>query len=86
MARPGEFAAEAPDRVERALSRARAEVEDPRCAVCGAPADFFLYEPERVREFVCWEHVSPVAAVVGEAEAVDRPLAVALSEEFASED
>jgi len=86
MARPGEFAAGAPEHAEAALRAALADLEgEPRCAECPNEADFFLYEPERVAKFVCWEHVSPISAVVEAAEGdgtVDRPLAVALSEEF----
>jgi hypothetical protein len=83
MARPGEYAAEARDRADEALEAALADHEaEPRCAACSSTADFFLYEPERVATFVCWEHVSPVSAVVADEEPADRPLAIPLSEEF----
>lgn len=49
----------------------------PQCSVCLSAADFFLYEPGRVRKFVCWEHVSPYAAAVDEP-GEDRPTAVRL--------
>ncbi|MEE6209089.1 hypothetical protein U3A55_02810 [Salarchaeum sp. III] len=49
----------------------------PACAMCSSDADFFLYEPERVRKFVCWEHVSPYAAAVDEP-GEGRPTAVRL--------
>ena len=84
MARPGEHAAEARDLADAALEMALADRgDDPQCEACTSPADFFLYEPERVAAFVCWEHVSPVSAVVSEADPIDRPLAVPLTEEFA---
>lgn len=84
MARPGEHAGAAPDRAASALEEALEGVDDdPQCAVCAGDADFFLYEPDRVRKFVCWEHVSPVSAVVRKGADLDRPLAVPLSEEFA---
>lgn len=51
--------------------------DTPGCEVCPAAADFFLYEPGRVRKFVCWEHVSPYAAAVDEP-GEDRPTAVRL--------
>jgi len=51
--------------------------EPPQCEVCLSEADFFLYEPGRVRKFVCWEHVSPYAAAVDEP-GEDRPTAVRL--------
>ena len=83
MARPGEHADEARDRADDALATALEDVAgDPQCAACSNPADFFLYEPERVTTFVCWEHVSPVSAVVDPDRQTDRPLAVPLSEEF----
>jgi len=49
----------------------------PTCEMCSSDADFFLYEPERVSKFVCWEHVSPYAAAVDEP-GEDRPTAVRL--------
>lgn len=67
---------------ETALEAALADRESsPRCAVCPAGADFFLYEPDRVAKFVCWEHVSPVSADVGgDSNAGDRPVALRLEE------
>ncbi|GGM56185.1 hypothetical protein J2752_000838 [Halarchaeum rubridurum] len=51
----------------------------PRCAVCPAGADFYLYEAGRVSTFVCWEHVSPYAADVNGTPAdAERPIAVPL--------
>ncbi|WP_259517971.1 hypothetical protein [Halanaeroarchaeum sp. HSR-CO] len=83
MARPGEHAEEARERADDALTAALANrTTEPECEACSSPADFFLYEPERVATFVCWEHVSPVAAVVDADRPTDRPLAVPLSEEF----
>ncbi|MGM0399560.1 MAG: hypothetical protein ACQEQY_11310 [Halobacteriota archaeon] len=83
MARPGEYADEARERADDALAAALAHRDgEPHCETCSNPADFFLYEPERVATFVCWEHVSPVSAVVDEERPTDRPLAVPLSEEF----
>jgi hypothetical protein len=56
---------------------------DPVCARCSASADFFLYEPDRVAKFVCWEHVSPISAVVeGDLADADRPVAIPLPGEF----
>ena len=56
---------------------------EPTCALCSAGADFFLYEPDRVAKFVCWEHVSPLSAAVdGDLDETDRPVAIPLSEEF----
>lgn len=83
MARPGEYAEEARDRADDALEAALADLEsEPRCAACSSTADFFLFEPERVATFVCWEHVSPVSAVVAAEDPPDRPIAVPLSEDF----
>ncbi|MFW5919043.1 MAG: hypothetical protein ACOCSF_02470 [Halanaeroarchaeum sp.] len=83
MARPGEYAENARERADDALAAALADSDgDPHCEACSSPADFFLYEPERVAAFVCWEHVSPVSAVVDADRPPDRPLAVPLSEEF----
>jgi len=73
--------------LERALRDALDATDgDPVCAVCPSTADFFLYAPDRVRRFVCWEHVSPYAAAVDPADApepatghaLDRPVAVSL--------
>lgn len=70
----------AEDVLERRLSAADGE---PDCALCRASADFFLYEPDRVAKFVCWEHVSPVSAAVDvPLEESNRPVAIPLSEEF----
>lgn len=67
---------------EAALEAALADRdEQPRCAVCPAGADFFLYEAGRVEKFVCWEHVSPVSADVdGESSRRDRPIALRLAD------
>ena len=78
----------APDRDDEAaaieLERQLDAIDgEPTCALCSAEADFFLYEPDRVAKFVCWEHVSPLSAIVDEeAATADRPVAVPLSEEF----
>ncbi|MFB6114251.1 MAG: hypothetical protein ABEJ58_09155 [Halodesulfurarchaeum sp.] len=75
-----------PDRLDAsdALVTELSSVEgEPACALCGGTADFFLFEPDRVAKFVCWEHVSPVSAdVAADLEDSDRPIAVPLSEEF----
>lgn len=56
---------------------------EPTCALCRSGADFFLYEPERVAKFVCWEHVSPVSAAVDvPAAESNRPVALPLTDEF----
>ncbi|MFB6267434.1 MAG: hypothetical protein ABEI31_07225 [Halodesulfurarchaeum sp.] len=79
---------EDPDRPEtaatRAMERRLAEVDgDPTCTHCGGEADFFLFEPDRVATFVCWEHVSPLSAAIDVPVAEsERPVAVPLSEEF----
>jgi len=75
---------EAIDDAATALQRRLDEMgEDPECEFCSGTADFFLYEPDRVAKFVCWEHVSPLSAIVDEeAAGADRPVAVPLSEEF----
>jgi hypothetical protein len=54
--------------------------DDPECARCSKPADYFLYEPGRVETFVCWEHVSPFSAAVDDPEDArpGRPLALSL--------
>ena len=65
---------------ERRLERVEGE---PTCALCSAEADFFLFEPDRVAKFVCWEHVSPISAAVDVPLAEsNRPVALPLSEEF----
>ncbi|GGL51923.1 hypothetical protein [Halocalculus aciditolerans] len=70
-----------------ALADALADADgEPRCAVCPASADFYLYAPGRVSRFVCWEHVSPYAAEVdpddlpepAAGHALDRPVAIPL--------
>lgn len=63
-----------------ALEAALADLDgDPECMVCPAPADFFLYEADRVAKFVCWEHVSPVSAAVdADPDDADRPIALRL--------
>lgn len=66
--------------LERQLSSLDGE---PSCTLCRADADFFLYEPDRVAKFVCWEHVSPVSAAVDlPVETTNRPVALPLTEEF----
>ncbi|MFB6134028.1 MAG: hypothetical protein ABEJ55_03485 [Halanaeroarchaeum sp.] len=83
MTRPGEHADRARRRAAAALDAERESIHgDPVCAECGSVADFFLFEPERVARFVCWEHVSPISAVVDPDGTVDRPIAVPLTEEF----
>jgi hypothetical protein len=54
--------------------------DDPECARCSKPADYFLYEPGRIETFVCWEHVSPFSAAVDDPEDArpGRPLALSL--------
>lgn len=57
--------------------------EEPSCTLCQAQADFFLFEPDRVAKFVCWEHVSPVSAAVDTpVSESNRPVALPLNEEF----
>jgi len=52
---------------------------DPECSLCSKPADYFLYEPDSVEKFVCWEHVSPhSAAVDGEGRRPGRPVALSV--------
>lgn len=72
------------EQAEAALERRLSGIEgEPSCALCRADADFFLFEPDRVAKFVCWEHVSPVSASVsGDLETTDRPVALPLSDEF----
>ncbi len=72
------------ERAEAALERQLSSVDgDPSCTLCRADADFFLYDPDRVAKFVCWEHVSPVSAVVDlPVEGTNRPVALPLTEEF----
>lgn len=83
MARPGEHADEAREKADAALASALSRIDgEPQCEACTSAADFFLFEPERVETFVCWEHVSPVSAVVAAEGPPDRPLAIPLSEEF----
>lgn len=73
----GGVSADAPD-PETALEAALEDREHPpRCSVCPATADFFLFEAGRVAKFVCWEHVSPVSADV-DGESDDRPVALRL--------
>ena len=71
---------DATDALHRRLAATDTE---PTCAICTASADFFLFDPDRVAKFVCWEHVSPVSASVsGDLETADRPVALPLTEEF----
>lgn len=67
-----------------ALERQLDAIEgEPTCALCRAEADFFLFEPDRVAKFVCWEHVSPLSAAVDvPVSESHKPLALPLSEEF----
>ena len=67
-----------------ALERQHSSLDGtPSCALCRAEADFFLFEPDRVAKFVCWEHVSPLSAAVDvPASEAHRPIALPLSEEF----
>ncbi|GGN07559.1 hypothetical protein [Halarchaeum nitratireducens] len=73
--------ADGPGPAARAVrDAALAALDDaPRCVVCPAGADFYLYEAGRVSTFVCWEHVSPYAADVnGTPTDAERPIAVPL--------
>lgn len=65
---------------EAVLDAALADVEgDPKCSVCPADADFYLYATGRVSTFACWEHVSPYAAEVNGAPGESsKPIAVPL--------
>ena len=52
---------------------------DPDCVLCSNAADYFLYDPDSVEKFVCWEHVSPHSAAVDSEDArPGRPVALSL--------
>jgi hypothetical protein len=73
--------ATADDEAEAALAEAvEATDGDPKCERCSNEADYFLFEAGRVAKFVCWEHVSPHSAAVGEDEEAPpgRPTAISL--------
>lgn len=73
--------ATADDEAAAALAEAVESTDgDPECVRCSNPADYFLFEDDRVAKFVCWEHVSPHSAAVEDDEEVPpgRPIAVSL--------